>query len=126
VILGLFSVPKSRDFVIENAQPGSGIRGLGIAGLHCNRYLYVSELDGPEEVKVERDECEQEGGDDGEGARTSTNGAGAQRVTDDHVSLHRHTDDQPDRVVASLTSRTASAVKQLTFTQSQVPDGRPF
>jgi len=94
--------------------------------LHCNRYLYVSELDGPEEVKVERDECEQEGDDDGEGARTSTDDAGAQRVTDDHVSLHRHTDDQPDRVVASLTSRTASAVKQLTFTQSQVPDGRPF
>ena len=56
-------------------------------------------------MQIESDEGEQEGGDDGDGSTTSTDGARAERVADDHVALDGDRNDEPDGVVADGVQR---------------------
>jgi len=63
-------------------------------------YLNQTELDSPEEMQIEGDECGEECGDDGDGSPASTDSSGAEGVTDDDVALDGDSDDQPHCVVA--------------------------
>jgi len=68
-------------------------------------YLNVTEFDSPEEVEIESDEGDHERGDDGDGAPSSTDSAGAESVADDHVAFDGYSNDEPDGVVADGVQR---------------------
>ena len=77
-------------------------------------YLNRSEFDSPEEVQIESDEDDEQGGDDDESFATSTDGARSERVADNDVTFNGHSDDEPDRVVTdSVQGRRSELTRPL-------------
>ena len=72
--------------------------------------LVLDDLDGPQEVKIESQEYDEQGQYDPARSIPVADQAGLERMADDHVPLHRDRDDQPD---GEVTDRVPNGRTQL-------------